>query len=241
MDSILKLRFPRTIRLYCFTDVHLGAVEHDSVKFQKALKALKKDKDAYCFWNGDNVECIPPEYGIHESGQTKGPDEQIRELRGILKGLGDKTIFIRNGNHDERAWNLSGINIAGQLGSELGINVLRMGMVETWITIGKRKFRIVTTHGEGGSSLRVLEKIKQTFQGADLYFVGHSHELFDKTGVRVDTSSGEEVIRPFLQILGGSFLEWADYARDLNRVPTMTGCYVLELSEKGGLVVKERI
>ena len=54
-----------------------------------------------------------------------------------------------------------------------------------------------------------------------------------KGNVTVDTSSGIEEFKNQIEIVGGSFLNWADYARKKNMRPTQTGCYVLRLDENG--------
>ena len=72
------------------------------------------------------------------------------------------------------------------------------------------------------------------FPGADIYFTGHTHELyFNEGNLVVDTASGMEVFKEQLQIVGGSFTKWAKYARDKNMMPRKPGCYVLEISENG--------
>jgi len=239
--KILTFRFKKPINLYAFTDVHIGAKSFDSKKFYEAIDALKKDKDAYCFFNGDNLEFIPPSYGIPESGQVQSVDEQIEVFVKILKELGKKVLFFRSGNHEERAWRLGGVDIAKHISRETKIPSVGIGMAEVQIFIGKRKNRLVTSHGEGGGSKKVLTNMQLTFPGADLYFSGHTHELYcNETHEFVNTDSGEEVMHNVIEMVGGSFLQWADYARSKNMRPTKTGCYILSLTHEG-VKVKGRI
>lgn len=228
--KIPVFKFTKSINLYPFTDVHIGSKDHDAEKFSKAIKALKADPNGYCFFNGDNLEFIPPNYGIPERGQALSTDEQIEVFVKLLKGLGKKVLFIRSGNHEERAWRMGGVEIAKHLSRELQIPYLSVGMEEVHVFIGKRKFRIVTSHGEGGSSKKVLMNMQLTFPGADLYFTGHTHEFYYNEGnLNIDTSSGSEEFRPQIEMVGGSFSGWAEYARAKNLRPTQTGCFVLRL------------
>lgn len=237
MKKINKFKFNKTINLYCFTDVHLGAKDHDSKKFKKAIDILKKDPNGYAFFNGDTLEFIPPNYGIPESGQVKSVDDQIEEYVNLLKSLKNKVLFFRVGNHEQRLWKLGGVDLAKQIGRETGIITLHDGMEEVQFQIGKKLIRFVSTHGEGGGSKKVLNNMILTFGGADVYFSGHTHEMFCNAGnLNVRTETGVEEFRPQLEIVGGSFLAWADYARSKNMRPTQTGCYILQLSENGASV-----
>lgn len=244
MNKLKKVnifKFDRPINLYAFTDVHIGAEGHDEKKFKKVINKLRKDPNGYCFFNGDNLEFIPPNYGIPEGGQCKSTDEQIEEFVGLIKSLGKKVLFFRSGNHEERAWRLGGVEIAKHISRETGIPYLGVGMEEVWVYINSTKLRLITSHGEGGGSKKVGLNMQLTFPGADLYFSGHTHEMyFNEGNMSVDTSSGVEVIRRKIEIVGGSFLGWADYARGKNMRPTQTGCFVLKL-DKDGVAIKETI
>lgn len=236
MRKIKTFKFNKTINLYCFTDVHIGAREHDHVKFQKAIAALKKDPNGYCFFNGDTLEFIPPNYGIPEGGQIKSTDEQIEELVKLLNDLGKKVLFFRSGNHEARALRLGGVDLAKHISRETKVHQLHTGIDEVVIQIGSRHMRLVTSHGEGGSSKRILDNMVWDRPGADLYFSGHTHEFknYSEGSIQTDTSTGLEVdVEGVPMLVGGSFLGYADYARSKNMRKTQTGCYILELSTKG--------
>jgi predicted MPP superfamily phosphohydrolase len=232
--KVLSIKFNKPINLYCFTDVHIGAKEHDSVKFKKAIDTLMKDPSGYCFFNGDTLEFIPPNYGIPEGGQNLSTDEQIESLVKLLKKLGKKVLFFRSGNHESRALRLGGVELSKHISRETKIPMIGVGMEEVHVWIKKRKNRLVTTHGEGGNSKKILTNMQLTFPGADLYFSGHTHEMYINEGnMTISTSSGMEEFTNQIEMVGGSFLGWADYARSKNMRPTQTGCYVLEINENG--------
>lgn len=234
MKKIKTFKFNNPINLYAFTDVHIGAKDHDSVKFKKAIKLLKADSNGYCFFNGDTLEFIPPNYGIPEGGQIKSTDEQVEILVSLLKELGKKVLFFRSGNHESRALRLGGVDLAKHISRETKIPQLEVGMEEVHIFIKNNKLRLVTSHGEGGSSKRILSNMQFTFPGADLYFSGHTHEMYLNEGnMTIATEKGIEEFRNQIEIVGGSFLGWADYARSKNMRPTQTGCYILNLTPEG--------
>lgn len=241
MKKIQTFEFNKPINLYCFTDVHIGAKDHDAKKFKKAVDMCKKDPNGYCFFNGDTVEFIPPNYGIPESGQALDIEAQLDAFEAVLRGLKGKILFIRAGNHEMRGWRLSGADPIKRMAKFGKVAYLHEGMEEVHVMIGGKKLRLVTSHGEGGSSKRVLNNMQLTFPGADLYFSGHTHEMYENTGnMTIATENGMEEFRNQIEIVGGSFLGWADYARAKNMRPTQTGCYVLSLS-KDGVKVKGKI
>lgn len=232
--SVKIFKFKKPINLYCFTDTHIGAKDHDHEKFTKALDILKKDPNGYCFFNGDTLEFIPPNYGIPESGQEIDVEQQLDEFEALIKPIAKKILFIRAGNHEMRGWKLCGVDPIKRIAKHADIPYLHQGMEEIHVYIGNKKLRLVTTHGEGGSSKKVLQNMQLTFPGADLYFSGHTHEMYLNEGnISLSTESGVEEFRHQIEIVGGSFLNWADYARSRNMRPTQTGCYVLSLSDNG--------
>lgn len=241
MKVIKTFKFKSAINLYCFTDVHIGAKDHDKVKFAKAIDMLKKDKNGYCFFNGDNLEFTPGGHHGATNEQSTSNTDQINEFVDLVKSLGKKVLFFRTGNHEARAADLCDVHVYSVLSKTLSIPELHRGMEEVHFYIGKKKIRLVSSHGEGGNSKRALTQMQITFPGADIYFTGHTHEFYCiETNETVETSSGEEVRKGQLEICGGSFLGWADYARSKNMRPTKTGCYVLYIDSDGALV-KESI
>jgi len=239
--KVLRYKFKKSINLYCFTDVHIGAAGHDAEKFNKVWKKFLKDKDGYCFFNGDSFECIPPSYkDISLDGQIMGIDEQKERFIELVRQAKGKVLFIRTGNHEERIWKLVNCDLYRDIGRETGIPIVSLCMTDLHIFIGNRKIRVVSTHGVGGGSKKILTNLQLTFPGADVYFTGHTHEkYYNSTNMWVDTSSGEEVLTNQMEIVGGSFLGWAKYARENNMRPTQTGCYILRLDESGAEIKED--
>jgi predicted MPP superfamily phosphohydrolase len=230
--------FKDGFNLYCITDAHIGAKDHDKAKFDKVIKALKDDPKGYCFFNGDNLEFIPPGYYISQEGQDAKVDTQVEDFVKLLKSLKNKILFIRTGNHEARAMDLCGVDIVKNIARETGLVQLGMGMEMFKIVLQKGKekkeYSLVTSHGEGGNSKKILDNMQLTFPGADFYFSGHTHELQINEGYcSVDTSGEFEEMKKMILVVGGSFSGWADYAREKNRRPLQTGCYVFTVNWEG--------
>jgi predicted MPP superfamily phosphohydrolase len=238
LKKIQQRTFTSSFNLYAITDAHIGAKDHDKEKFNKLIATIKKDPNGYCFFNGDNFELIPPGYYISQEGQEVSVDEQIEGFVDLLKELGDKVIFIRTGNHEERANTLCGIDITKRIAKEVKLPQLGMGMEMFRLIMKKdtqsKEIKIVSSHGEGGNSKSILDRMQLSFPGADLYFTGHTHELMINEGYcSIDTTGEYEQFKNLLLVVGGSFSGWADYAREKNKRPLQTGCYVFEVSFDG--------
>lgn len=241
MSKIKIFKFEKAINLYCFTDVHIGHNGHDAKKFKKAIDKLKKDPNGYCFFNGDTIDFTPSGHHDATNEQNLTLDEQVADYTSLLKSLGKKVLFIRAGNHEDRQNKAVGLDLMKVIKSSTGGQVFHEGYEECWVFIGKKKYRIVTSHGEGGNSASVLQKLCLTLPGADMYFTGHTHQFSaDVTYAPIITESGSMVQKAILKIAGGSFQGMADYARAKNMVPTQTGCYVLSI-DRERICVKDTI
>lgn len=241
--KVLEFKFKKAINLYCFTDVHIGSKEHDKVKFKKAITMLQKDPNGYCFFNGDNIDFTPGGYHGAPDEQEIDNNEQLEGFSDLLRSLGKKVLFVRPGNHELRAAQLCDVNIIEHLGRELNLPIVHVGSSEMHIFIGNKRIRMITTHGMGGKSKPVLEKLRYNYEGRDCYFTGHTHEFLNHAEgfVTIDSDTGFEIeVTSAPMLAGGSFQMYSDYARAANMRRTQTGCYILVLDENG-LRVKGKI
>ena len=239
--KIKKFIFNGPINLYCFADVHIGNKGHDSQKFNKAIDQLKKDPNGYCFFNGDTIDFTPPGYHDATNEQDQTLDEQVKNYMLLLKSLGKKVLFIRSGNHEARQNRTLGLDLMKLINKGTQIPIFHEGYEECWIFIGKKRYRIVTSHGEGGGSASVLNRLSLILPGADIYFTGHTHQFnADLTYAPYITVTGKMIRKLVAKIAGGSFQGMADYARNRNMIPTQTGCYVVSFN-KENFCIKETI
>lgn len=228
----LELKFKKPINLYCFTDVHIGAKAFDRDKFYKIIKMLKKDKDGYCFFNGDTFECTPDGYHNAVNDQNLTINEQVEEYTKIIKDLGKKVLFMRPGNHEQRVANLTGFDIYTRLKEELKIPILNLGNELVYFNFNNKKVSLVTSHGMGGNPNKIMSNLEKMYRGANAYIIGHTHQFrnLNEGFQTFDMSCDSETLKSdVIQLIGGSFMKYADYARHLNHRPTETGCYVLKV------------
>ena len=213
--KIFKVKYDKSIKLHCATDVHHGAKEHHYDKFNELIEEVYADPDARWFLNGDNIELIPPNYKISQRGQEMEPDEQHLTFIKRIEKIADKLLFIRGGNHDmARSINLLGVDVSKLMADRLMVPYFRMpGYSE--IQIKNRTWYMVSGHGKSGAKNGDLEldKMASVYSDGDVFILGHNHQLYAKPIDSVMVDNDEERLHRRWYCRGGSFLKYADYAR----------------------------
>ena len=165
--------------------------------------------------NGDNIELIPPNYKISQRGQSMEPDEQHISFIKRVEHIADKLLFIRGGNHDMiRSVNILGFDVTRVMADILRVPYYRMPGY-TRIKVGDARWNFVSGHGKSGGKNGDLEldKMAAVYSDGDVFFLGHNHQLYTKPLDSLKILGDKEGVRRRWYIRGGSFLEYADYAR----------------------------
>ena len=234
--KIFSEEFDDTVRVHGLTDIHVGAVEHDTTKFDEAIKVIQEDDNARWFANGDILELIPPNYKINQRGQNIPPEDQYMEFIERMEPIRDKCLFIRGGNHDYlRSFNILDFDVCKVMAKELNVPYYRLpGYAK--IKVNGKEWYLVSGHGKSGAKNGDLEldKMAAVYPWGDVFFLGHNHQLYAKPmdSIVVDNNN-EETLRRRWYIRGGSFLRYADYARYSFYPLVRTGWVSIEFSDSG--------
>ena len=232
--KIFSETFDDTVRIHGLTDIHVGAVEHDSSKFDEAIKEIQKDDNARWFANGDILELIPPNYKINQRGQNIPPEDQYMEFIERMEPIRDKCLFIRGGNHDYlRSFNILDFDVCKVMAKELNVPYYRLPGYAR-IKVNGKEWYLVSGHGKSGGKNGDLEldKMSTVYPWGDVFFLGHNHQLYAKPmdSIVVDDDN-EETLHRRWYIRGGSFLRYADYARYSFYPLVRTGWVTIEFSD----------
>ena len=232
--SVLNCEFTHPIRLHCATDIHHGAIEHHHSKFDEFIEAVKEDDNARFILNGDNIECIPPNYKISQRGQAVEPDDQHLSFLERIKPIRNKCLFIRGGNHDYlRSVNLLGFDVSRVLADQLQVPYCPMPNY-TIIKINGKRWKFVSGHGKGAGKNGdlELERLSSIYVEGDIFYLGHNHQLYFKVFDSLRVEDDEEKLRKRYFIRGGSFLKYPEYARYSVYPLVRTGWITLEFTEQ---------
>ena len=231
--DVFRFETDSTVRVHGLTDIHVGANEFDFEKFEEAVNTIKKDKNARWFGNGDLLELIPPHYKISQRGQSIPPDEQYLAFIKLVKEIKNKCLFIRGGNHDYlRSFNILDLDVCKLIAGELGVPYFRMPGYSQIVVKGQ-EWILASAHGKSGAKNGDLEldKMAAVYSDADVFFLGHNHQLYAKPIDSLRISDREEVLHRRWYVRGGSFLRYADYARYSVFPIVRTGWVTIEFSK----------
>ena len=231
--EIFEYKSKKPFKLHCATDIHHGAVEHHTEKFDEFIDEVDSDPNARWFMNGDNIELIPPNYKIPQRGQCMEPDDQHISFIKRVEKIADKLLFIRGGNHDmERSIRALGFDVTKAMSSSLRVPYFRMPGYSR-ISIKNRDWYFVSGHGKGGGKNGDLEldKMAAVYSDGDVFFLGHNHQLYAKPVDSLKIEDSEEAIHRRWYCRGGSFLKYAEYARYSFYPIVRTGWVTIEFTE----------
>lgn len=194
-------------------DVHLGSPQCDKPRFQRMVDYCLKN-GIYVFLMGDMIEVGTRDSvgsGVYEqefNGQT-----QFEQMVDILKPLADRKLILglHNGNHCERVYKSSGVNIGKMFARELNTRYLGDACWSRF-KVGKQSYTIYSLHGRTGSrfdgtALLALERISTSFF-CDLIAMAHAHKLIYSTVIiqRIENFMVKEHKKTLL--ITGSFLKY---------------------------------
>jgi predicted phosphodiesterase len=238
-----------SIEIIPLGDFHLGAEECDESEILRTIEYIRTKENAFCLLIGDLVENATRGSLGDVFGQMATPQNQLNALVKILSPIRDKILGICTGNHEERTYKESGIDVTEELSHRLGLNnVYRKNGGYLFLSFGvnrrrtnkRHTFRIYFTHGHGGggttgASVNRNENMKNIVD-ADVYFSGHTHKPASINGVYLvgdeRTKKLKQVNRLFVTTT--SYLKYGGYGQRARYTPTPISQEII------GLVIVKR-
>ena len=209
-------------------DCHLGSPQFDEPRFLAMLDYCFKNS-IYVFLMGDMIELATRHSvgaGVYEqefSGQSQ--HEQMVEW---LRPLAEKKLILGSlqGNHEERVYKESGVNISKALARELNVPYLGDACWNTF-RVGKETYSIYSLHGRTGSkfdgtALLALERLAAPFH-ADLVVMGHCHKCISSSILMQKVHNGCVVEHKKHLLITGSYLKYGGYAQTFGLPPSKLG------------------
>jgi predicted phosphodiesterase len=194
-------------------DVHLGSPQCDVPRFKKMLDYCNEHM-IYIFLMGDLIEMSTRDSvgaGVYE--QEYNGQSQYELMVTLLKPLADKKLIlgIHNGNHEERVYKSTGVDVAKMFSRELKVRYLGDACWSKF-KVGKQSYSIYSLHGRTGSrfdgtALLALERISVSFF-CDLIVMGHAHKLISSSVIiqKIDNNLVKEHKKTLL--ISGSYLKY---------------------------------
>lgn len=221
-------------------DVHWG---HPSCDREKALGYLEwaEKADARIILMGDLIEnSTRASVGAGVYEQTSNPDQQIAEILDVLEPHRGRILGLLTGNHEERTFKDSGVDPSRYIARVLDVPYLRYaGFLRLYV--GGTGYTVYATHGAAGAAtsagkLNAIKKLSNVAE-ADVYLMGHVHDLVAETSLRqvVDTKNKTVRERRRHFVITGNFLTYHDsYGQMKCYEPAKLGAPRVRFSSKDG-------
>lgn len=233
---ILTYKMPKSQKLVIFSDIHEGAEHHDAEAWKEALRWCA-DNDAAIFLNGDlmnNASTSGKNAGEKLLEQVSHPHQQVLALVEALQPFAKRgrIVGITRGNHEAWSRREAMLDLCEIIAKMLEVPYLRLGGYVRFQS-GSHTYIGGIQHGRSSSKniWSELDRLmKDVYTDADFVACGHNHALEARLVPRLSIKSGEEAVEPRWQIRTGTYLGYADYARELALAPSALGSPVITLS-----------
>jgi len=197
-----------------FGDLHIGAATYLEKKALE-IRDYIKDTGAFFIGMGDFIEnATKRSIGAGVYQQLMSPKEQIAYLRDFLKPIAKQCIGFVKGNHEERTYKDSGVDIADVICYELGMPYCEWECFGS-IVSNKRAYKFYAVHSymsskTGGLALNTTERdIEKMVGNVNIIMRGHTHKniVHITDFFEVDTYNNTVSIRPRINLITGHYLE----------------------------------
>lgn len=206
------------------SDIHIGDPRCNLEKLHRYLDWIEEN-NAYIILNGDLMTAdIKNSVGnVYEA--ELNPQEQLDSLVKIFKPFSDRILGITSGNHEQRIYKETGIDVIKVFADSIGREAYyHPDAVDIFVRFGKNShgkpvtYHIFMTHGwaggrKTGSKMNAIEEVPNIFPLADCYVVSHTHTQAVTTNIVYypdDRNKGYiELKRLFVS--SGSFLGYGGY------------------------------
>lgn len=194
-------------------DVHYGSPQFDQHRFLSMLEFCLKN-NLYVFLMGDLIELstrMSVGAGVYE--QEYIGQSQYEQMIEWLTPLANKKLILGslNGNHEDRAYVLTGINVGKMIARELKVKYLGDACWNQF-KVGNQMYSIYSLHGRTGSrfdgtALLALERISTSFF-CDLICMGHTHKMVSSTVIIQKIENGLVREHKKTLLITGSYLKY---------------------------------
>lgn len=194
-------------------DCHLGSPQFDKPRFLGMIDYCLKNS-IYVFLMGDLIE-MATRYSVGAGVYEKSSigQSQFDIMIDWLMPLANKGLILGSltGNHEERVYNATGIDVGKMIANQLGVRYLGNACWNIF-KVGKQSYSIYSLHGRTGSrfdgtALLALERISTSFF-ADLVCMGHTHKMISSTVIIQKIENGLVKEHKKTLLITGSYLKY---------------------------------
>jgi len=226
----------KLLRVIPISDLHYGNPLFSLEHFNKTLEFVNKHNDVYVVLNGDLCESSLRSSKGDIYKQVGTPQDQRDWVKEKLLPIKDRILGMTTGNHEQRIYNETGIDISKDIAEALHIPYRAEGIILK-ISFGDNNngtpgrpytYWIYATHGYGGARTAAAKAVKvertADFVHANVYIMSHDHVVNvaskvylipdNRTHINSDTGFEVGAVRAWHKKLvkSNAYLKWGGYS-----------------------------
>ena len=244
----IKIDLPREHKyaeIHIFADEHIGDEFSDLDSLKKRIEYVRDTPNAYCFLNGDILDNAVIDSVGDTYSQVFSPLKQLELAVELFAPIAHKILLITHGNHENRTYKKSGINLSQLIATQLGLSdrytptsavlFIRLGQGGHHTRGRKVSYTLFALHGSGGGkegSIATRLANMAAIVDCDIYCHAHSHlPMIYRLGFhRIDTSNSSVAPIEKLFVNSAANLRYGGYAEAAEFKPPSRKSPVIYLS-----------
>ena len=233
-------KFKGKIRIALLFDVHYGNFAHKHEKFLSYINWIKNTPNVYAVLGGDLMENAIDDGRGMTYDQDKPPASQFEDMARLLAPISHKILCSTTGNHENRTYKRTGIDVMKLLAEKLEIPYFS-GSIWCSIVANGYKWNLWISHGFSNSKTKggKMNSANQPkkFTGLIHFFIsGHVHDRVceSETLLTDDPINCRLMYLQQWTIIAPSFLGYKEtYAYRAGYPPPASGGVAIELDDNG--------
>jgi len=232
--------FKGKLEIALLFDVHYGHHAHKLSKFKAYINWILQNPNVYAIIGGDLMENAIDDGRGMSYDQDKNPSSQLNDVVHLLAPIAHKILFAIPGNHEERTYKKTGIEVMEVLAGQLDVPYFS-GPVILDVLANSYRWSAHVQHGYGNSQTKGGKMNSASrpkgYTGLIHFFIsGHVHDrvcecetmiMQDPVNCRLQYIEQWTVVAP-------AFLGWEEtYAYKAGYRPPAKGGVSIELNDNG--------
>jgi UDP-2,3-diacylglucosamine pyrophosphatase LpxH len=222
------------LSIIVISDLHYGNPFCSIKHFKRTVDFIRNNDNCYCFLNGDLCEAVTKLSKGDVYTQKLTPQQQRDDVIIMLDPIKDKILGVTTGNHEQRIYNETGVDLTKDIAEALNVPYRAEGMLYKLAFGGGNEshtdkpyvFWSYISHGYGGARTKSAKAVKvermATWIHADYYAMSHDHVVSvvpnvylmpDNRGIEKDGFlSGKVTAHRSMLVKTNAYLKWGGYA-----------------------------
>lgn len=245
------------IELFPLGDVHWEEPETDEVYFGKLIDYILSEPYRYIVLNGDLLNMALTMSVSDTYGEKYSPEDGLIRFANVLKRAKHRILAMGTGNHEDRVYKYTGLDVSRYLAMELGLDLerysnnsfvlfVKFGVARS-STVNRPKKNVYSGffhHGVGGGRMKG-GKVNMVVRMAeivdtDFYVVNHVHDpiLTSTRTFNVDIQNMALKEKKQYYVVANAWQKYGGYGQKFGFRPSPLDITYIELTGNGSKKIK---